>query len=138
MPRYLGAGCDEQDVGEFSLLKTEPVWAGLLDIRAKLATNELGHQFVSRSFLVEAAAYLYAAARAASRRFPKHQDFPFLVDMDKFLASYDNDSDLKRGILNHQDDPVAILKSFRDIMPADLTDPKPGNTALDAVQGQTD
>lgn len=137
LPRYLGAGLDRGDVDDFFLLKNEPVWAGLLDFRAKLFINELGHEFVHRSFIVEAAAYLYAATRAASRRFPDHQDFPVWVDMEKFLASYTDDSPLRVGILKGGDDPIAILENFKAIMPENLIDPKPGSVALDAVEDQT-
>lgn len=138
LPRYLSAGLEREDVEDFSLLKHEPVWAGLLDFRAKLVMNELGHEFVHRSFLVEAAAYLYTAARAASVQSSEYQDFPAWNDMDKFLASYVDHSDFKRNILKHQDDPVAIVKSFGDIMPAIPMQPKPENIALDSVEDQTE
>lgn len=138
LPRYLGAGLEVDDVDEFFLLKHEPVWAGLLEFRAKLVMKELGHEFVNRSFLVEAAAYLYAAARVASKRFPDHEEFPVWVDMDKFLASYADDSALKRGILSGGDDPVAIIKKFKDIMPENVMDPKPSNPPLDEVPGQVE
>ncbi|ROV91975.1 hypothetical protein VSDG_07584 [Cytospora chrysosperma] len=138
LPRYLGAGLEVDDVDEFFLLKHEPVWAGLLEFRAKLVMNELGHGFVNRSFLVEAAAYLYAAARVASKRFPDHQDFPVWVDMDRFIASYADDSALKRGILSDGDDPVAIIKNFKDIMPENVMDPKPSHPPLDGMPGQVE
>lgn len=139
-PRYLRAGLSEEDIDEFYLLKHEPVWAGLLDFRAKLFANQIGHEFVHRSFVVEAAAYLYAAARAASTRFPpdEEEEFPAWDDMEKFLASYTDDSALKRGLLSGGDDPVAIMKNFQSIAPSDLSRPKPPNVALDAVDGQTE
>lgn len=149
LPRYLNSGLDRADVEDFYLLKHEPVWAGLLDLRAKLVFNELGHELVHRSFLVEAAAYLYAAARAASVRFPElldgEQVFPAWVDMDRFLDSYTDDSPFKHGLLpgdddNAGNDPVATVRRFAKIVPANPTDPKPQarNTALDAVPGQTE
>lgn len=138
LPRYLGAGLEREDVEDFYLLKHEPIWAGLLDFRAKLFMNELGHEFVHKSFLVEAAAYLYAAARAASGRFPDHQEFLVWGDMEKFIATYSDDSAFKEGILNGGDDPVAIMKNFAAIMPVDMTDHKPHNVALDTGPGQTD
>lgn len=138
LPRYVqGLGMDREDAEDFYLLKHEPVWAGLLDFRAKLFMSELGHEFVHRSFLVEAAAYLYAAARAASTRFPEHHDLPVWADMEEFLDSYTDESALKRGILSGGDDPVAILRNFRAVLPADLIQPKPQNVALDAAPDQT-
>lgn len=136
LPRYLGAGLDRDDVDDFFLLKHEPVWAGLLNFRAKLVMNELGHEFVNRSFLVEAAAYLYAAARAASKQLPDQLEFPVWTDMEKFLESYVDDSAFKRGILSGGDDPVAIIKNFKNIMPKDVMDPKPHHPALDGVSDQ--
>ncbi|KUI53208.1 hypothetical protein VP1G_00701 [Cytospora mali] len=138
LPRYLGAGLEEDDVEDFFLLKHEPVWAGLLDFRVKLVMNELGHEYVNRSFLVEAAAYLYAAARAASKQLPDQEEFPVWEDMEKFLASYMDDTALKRGILSGGDDPVAIIRNFKDIMPENAIDPKPNHAALDSVPGQTE
>ncbi|KAJ4414010.1 hypothetical protein N0V82_008180 [Gnomoniopsis sp. IMI 355080] len=138
LPRYLNAGLTEEDVEEFYLLKHEPVWASLLDFRAKLFMNELGHEFVHRSFVVEAGAYLYAAARASSSRFPGHEDLPAWPDMDKYLASYTPQSPFRSGILNGGADPAAILRSIEAIMPVDMTDPKPSNLSLDGVEGQTD
>ncbi|KUI67660.1 hypothetical protein VM1G_03031 [Cytospora mali] len=138
LPRYLGAGLEEDDVEDFFLLKHEPVWAGLLDFRAKLVINELGHEYVNRSLLVEAAAYLYAAARAASKQLPDQEQFPVWEDMEKFLASYMDDTALKRGILSGGDDPVAIIRNFKDIMPENVIDPKPNHAALDNVPGHTE
>lgn len=148
LPRYMNSGLEREDVEDFYLLRHEPVWAGLLDFRAKLVFNELGHELVHRSFLVEAAAYLYAAARAASAHFPDlllgdEQVFPAWIDMDRFLDSYADDSPFKHGLLSGGDDgndPVAILRRFAEIAPASPADPKPEarNTALDAAPGQTE
>lgn len=138
LPRYMGAGLDRDDVEDFFLLKHEPVWAGLLDFRVKLVMNELGHEYVNRSYLVEAGMYLYAAARAASRRFPDVGEFPVWVDMEKYLASYADDSPLKQGILNGKDDPITILRNFTEIMPENLEDPKPNRPPLDGMPGQTE
>lgn len=138
LPRYLNGGLTEEDVEEFYLLKHEPIWAGLLDFRAKLFMNELGHEYVHRSFVVEAGAYLYAAARACGSRFPDGQEFPAWPDMDKFLASYTPDSPLRRGIIDGGDNAVTILRNFAAIMPVNTTEPKPPNLALDGVEEQTD
>lgn len=137
LPRYLSAGFAEEDIEEFSLLKIEPVWAGLLDFRAKLVASELGHELVRRSFLVQAAAYLYAAACAAAERYSAPEFFVW-TDMDKFLGTYAADSALKRGILGHgsDPDPAAILKRF-----GALARTPPQDLSLDdaaAAAGQTD
>lgn len=59
LPRYLGSGLGREDVEDFYLLRHEPVWAGLLDFRARLFASELGHELVHRSpLVVEAAACL--------------------------------------------------------------------------------
>lgn len=135
--RYMAAGLDREDVDDFFLLKHEPVWTGLLDIRVKLVTNELGHEFVHRSFIVEAAAYLYAAARAASKQFPEQQDFPVWDHMEMFLDTYNDDSPFKRGILDGGDDPVEIIKNFKAIMPDNVMMPKPDNCPLDEGSDRT-
>lgn len=137
LPRYMNAGLEREDVEDFFLLKHEPVWAGLLDFRVRLVVNELGHEFVHRSFVVEAAAYLYAAARAASKQFPDQEDFPVWDHMELFLDTYVDGSAFKRGILDGGDDPVAIIKNFKAIMPADVLDPKPGNGPLDEGSDRT-
>jgi hypothetical protein len=59
--RFRGLGIQEDPTPVY-LLKHEPVWAGLLDFRAKLVHSQLGHEFVMLSPLVDAAAYLYYAA----------------------------------------------------------------------------
>lgn len=58
--------------------------------------------------------------------------------MEKFLDSYHDESAFKREMLSGGDDPAAVLRNFRSILPADLTEPKPQNLGLDAVPGQTD
>lgn len=98
--------------------------------------NEIGHEFVHRSFLIEAAAYVCAAARAASNIFPEHEDFPAWDDMEKFLATYTGESALKRGILSGGDDPLAALQNFEAIAPCDMFHAKPMKIVLDGVEGQ--
>lgn len=133
LPRYTHAGLEENDVEPFYLLKHEPVWAGLLDLHAKIIMNEIGHEQVNRSLLPEAAAYLYTAARAAADRFLGQFDFPIWKDMEIFLASYSDDSTFKSGILNAGDDPVAVLRNLGAILPVSLTDSKIHH----AIEGQT-
>ncbi|KAG6354656.1 hypothetical protein INS49_004674 [Diaporthe citri] len=137
LPRYIIAGLDREDLDDFFLLKHEPVWAGLLDLRVRLVTNELGHEFVHLSFIVEAAAYLYAAARAASKQFSEQQEFPVWDHMEMFLDTYVDDSPFKRGILDGGDDPVKIIKNFKAIMPANVLVPKPDNCPLDDGSDRT-
>lgn len=130
LSHYLSVGLEGDDVDDFSLLKHEPVWAGLLDFRGKLVMDQLGQVFVHRPFLVEVAAYLYSAARAALVRFSEHQDSPDWVDMERFLASYIDHGNLKRGILNHQDDPIAIIKSSKYIISKNVMESRPENINL--------
>lgn len=137
LPRYMNVDLEREDVEDFFLLKHEPVWAGLLDVRAKLVMNELGHEFVHRSFIVEAAAYLYAAARTASKQFDDEQVFPVWDDMERFLDTYVDDSGLKQGILSGGDDPVEIIKNFKTIMPENVLSPKPSNGTLDEGSDRT-
>lgn len=137
LPRYMNVGLKREDVEDFFLLKHEPVWAGLLDVRAKLVMNELGHEFVHRSFIVEAAAYLYAAARAASTQFADEQAFPVWDHMEKFLGTYVEDSAFKQGILSGGNDPVEIIKNFKAIMPTNVLSPKPGNCPLEEGSDRT-
>ncbi|KAK1831430.1 hypothetical protein QBC39DRAFT_407847 [Podospora conica] len=54
-----------QKIEPFFLLRREPVWAGLLAFRAQLIASRLGQSLTSSSFLVDAVAYLYSAARRA-------------------------------------------------------------------------
>lgn len=137
LPRYLIAGLEREDLDDFSLLKHEPIWAGLLDIRAKIVMNELGHEFVHRSFIVEAAAYLYAAARAASKKFHDQQEFPVWDHMEMFLDTYVDESPFKKGILDGGDDPVKIIENFKEIMPNDVLVPKPDNLPLEGRSDRT-
>jgi hypothetical protein len=72
----------QDDPEPFFLLRHEPVWAGLLDFRAKLVYSQLGHEFVLLSSIVEAAACLYHAARAAD------PDLPRWESMDKYVDTH--------------------------------------------------
>lgn len=66
--------------------------------------------------------------------------------MDRFLASYADDSALKRGILEAGDEPAAVLRRFAAAAaaaataaaPADPAGPRPQDAALDAAPGRTD
>lgn len=103
--RQLGV---EEDPDPFYLLKHEPVWAGLLDFRARLVHSQLGHEFVMLSSVVDAAAYLYHAALARDPNLPPWQG------MRKYLDTYLDDSQFKVRLLEGQD-PVAILRNFESL-----------------------
>lgn len=136
-PRYKNAGI--KNIEPFFLLKHEPIWAGLLDFRAKLVLNEIGHEMVTRSFSVEAAAYIYAAARAASSRFPEHDEIPAWPDMDMFIASYEDSSPFRAGFSGlASKDPTVILRNFGLICPKDVTMPPNASVPIDGIKGQTE
>jgi hypothetical protein len=97
-------GIQEDPVSHF-LLKNEPIWAGLLDFRARLVYSQLGHEFVVLSGAVDAAAYLYHAALAMDPSLPRWED------MDRYVATYLEDSQFRRG-LQAQQGPAAIIRSF--------------------------
>ncbi|KAH8759813.1 hypothetical protein F5883DRAFT_681364 [Diaporthe sp. PMI_573] len=93
--------------------------------------NELGHEFINRSFIVDTTTYLYAAARAVSEQYGDEQEFPLWDDMETFLDSFIDESALLKGIYESSDDPAKIIKNIKAIMPADVLDPKPDNCPLD-------
>lgn len=68
------------------LLKRDPIWSGLLDLRCRLVTNNLGYKFISSSSIVLAAAFLYYASRQAASGDP-----PSWPAMDKFLRVHEED-----------------------------------------------
>ncbi|KAK0729473.1 hypothetical protein B0H67DRAFT_595911 [Lasiosphaeris hirsuta] len=67
--RFLKMGVSE-DPESFFLLQNDPVWSGLLDVRAKLVQSQMGHQFAMSSTVLEAAAYLYSAATVSDPNLP--------------------------------------------------------------------
>ncbi|KAH6616080.1 hypothetical protein B0J18DRAFT_295543 [Chaetomium sp. MPI-SDFR-AT-0129] len=87
--RLRQVGLDD-DPEPFFLLKHEPVWAGLLDFRARLVHSQLGHEFVLLSSVVDAAAGLYHAARAADP-----ENVPVWTEMQAYVATFADDSALK-------------------------------------------
>jgi hypothetical protein len=130
IPRFEDAGLGPDDIEDISLLKNEPAWACLLEFRAKLALNELGHEFGACSFVVETAAYLYAAARTTAEQCGDEQKFPAWDDIEKLLDSFADESALLTGILDGRDDPVKIIQNLNAIMPADVLNQKPSNCSL--------
>ncbi|KAK1773365.1 hypothetical protein QBC45DRAFT_85249 [Copromyces sp. CBS 386.78] len=103
--RFQQMGIDE-DPDEFFLLKNEPVWAGLLDFRARLVHSEMGHQFAAFTYILEAASYLYHAARAAD------PSLPLWPNMEKLNETYLDDSIFKSGFLG-VGDPVTIIHNYQ-------------------------
>ncbi|KAL2015326.1 hypothetical protein VTK56DRAFT_5800 [Thermocarpiscus australiensis] len=89
--RFLQVSVHE-DPDRFYLLKHEPVWAGLLDFRARLVHSQLGHEFVMLSHSVDAAAYVYHAAVAVDLSLPRWEM------MRKYVATYVGDSKFKLGL----------------------------------------
>ncbi|KAK4033658.1 hypothetical protein C8A01DRAFT_49810 [Parachaetomium inaequale] len=99
----------QEDPEPFFLLKHEPVWAGLLDFRAKLAYSQLGHEFVLLSLIVGAAACLYHAALAAD---------PSLVqweDMAKYVDTH-ADGDPFKAQLQAGEGAAAIILNFGELV----------------------
>jgi hypothetical protein len=103
-----------EPVPEFALHKCDPVWTGLLDFRAKLTTNDMGDRFASRVALIEAAAYLYCAARAAGAK--DNVILPVWPDMEKFMDTYSEDSQFKLGLLQAPESPFTILNNWENMM----------------------
>ncbi|GAB1318098.1 hypothetical protein MFIFM68171_08308 [Madurella fahalii] len=98
----------EEDPDPFYLLKHEPVWAGLLDFRARLVNSQLGHEFVMLSSVVDAAAYVYHAVLARDPSLPPWEG------MMKYVDTYVDDSQFKLGLRQGQD-PVTILRNFESL-----------------------
>ncbi|KAK4237026.1 hypothetical protein C8A03DRAFT_35065 [Achaetomium macrosporum] len=116
--RFRQMGVDE-DPEPFFLLKHEPVWAGLLNFRARLVYSQLGHEFVVLSGVVDAAAYVYHAALAMDPSLPRWKE------MDRYVATHTEHSQFKRG-LQAQQGPAAIIRNF-ERLPA--IDREKGNVA---------
>ncbi|KAK4152317.1 hypothetical protein C8A00DRAFT_35011 [Chaetomidium leptoderma] len=95
----------EEDPDSFFLLKNEPVWAGLLDFRARLVYSQLGHDFVTLSSIVDAAACLYHAALATDRSLPPWEE------MGKYVSIYADDCRFKLE-LEDAHGAAAIIRNF--------------------------
>ncbi|KAJ9149322.1 hypothetical protein NKR23_g4206 [Pleurostoma richardsiae] len=130
--RYRLGGIEEE-TERFSLFKCDPVFAGLVDFRAKVAMSELGHEFTSRSLIVEAAAHVYYAARAAAAT---PEEVPRWPEMEKFLASYGDDSQFKQGILEDGGDPLAILGNYEKVARA-LSSADASSQGMSKIDGES-
>lgn len=104
----------DEPVPEFALHKIDPIWTGMLDFRAKLITNDLGDRFASSVPLIEAAAYLYSAAKAAAAK--AGTTLPSWPDMEKFMDTYSQDSQFKLGLLQAPESAFAILNNWENTM----------------------
>ncbi|KAB5527946.1 hypothetical protein GE09DRAFT_1228852 [Coniochaeta sp. 2T2.1] len=104
---------------EFVLQKEDPVWAGLLDFGAKLVSNDLGDQFASVVPLIEAATYLYCAAKAAAVKVDI--GLPSWPDMEIFMNTHTSDSVFKIGLLQSPALPFTILSNWEKMMATFVT-----------------
>ncbi|KAK4445866.1 hypothetical protein QBC34DRAFT_470801 [Podospora aff. communis PSN243] len=98
----------EEDPVPFYFLQNEPVWAGLLDFRAKLAESQMGHLFIMLSPEVDAAAYLYHAALAADPTIPGWEM------MRKYRQTYRLDSLFGLGLMGES--AQRVLKNFSQVI----------------------
>jgi hypothetical protein len=96
----------------FAPHKADPVWTGLLDYHAKLVVSELGQAFARQAPVIEAAAYVYHAAKAASE-----ESLPDWPDMGKFLDTYSEEqSQFKRGIPDTPNSSSTILGNWDGVL----------------------
>ncbi|KAI1324405.1 hypothetical protein F5Y16DRAFT_307000 [Xylariaceae sp. FL0255] len=110
--RFREGGITEP-VERHSLLKRDPIWAGLLDLRCRLVLSDLGLRFVKDSPLVAAAAFVYAAAQVEGRDSTStNVEWP---RMDIFLRVHGRDQILKGAVTEEDMAPVALLKRFVDL-----------------------
>ncbi|KAK3317507.1 hypothetical protein B0T19DRAFT_469192 [Cercophora scortea] len=107
------------EIEPFQLLNSEPVWAGLLLLRARLVASHLGYLLTRHSYVIEAAACLYAVAKL--RGDPRLPSWPL---MDKWMATtYAEDSAFKRAL--GQATPALIVSEFSTTFPGIMTGQKP-------------
>ncbi len=95
------------DPEKFYLLKREPVWAGLLDFRARLVHSQMGHEFVLLSSVVDAAAYLYHAALAAQPALPRWEQ------MAKYVETFLENAPFRVGL--RAGEGAAIIRGFAEL-----------------------
>ncbi|KAK4101210.1 hypothetical protein N658DRAFT_533172 [Parathielavia hyrcaniae] len=95
----------QKDPSPFFLLKHEPVWACLLDFRARLVYSELGQEFIGLKPTVDAAACLYHAALAEDPSLPRW------AEMDSYVDTCVDDCQLKVGLRPSQG-PAAIIRYY--------------------------
>ncbi|KAH6640071.1 hypothetical protein BKA67DRAFT_542596 [Truncatella angustata] len=114
--RWKERGITDEKVEKHSLLKRHPIWSGLLSLRCRLVSNDLGHRIVSSSTAVLAAAFAYEAARLVARDF-----LPSWPSMDGFIKYYGQDCVLLQGNLSGNMSAADLLKRFAEY---DLTNTK--------------
>ncbi|KAI0112310.1 hypothetical protein F4776DRAFT_349560 [Hypoxylon sp. NC0597] len=87
------------------LLKSDPVWSGLLDFRCRLILDNLGYRFITESPVVFGAAFIYVASRLGAISGLRW------FQMDRFLQVYGEDKILQGNI--HPDlTPVDLIERF--------------------------
>ncbi|KAI1407335.1 hypothetical protein F5Y13DRAFT_175132 [Hypoxylon sp. FL1857] len=87
------------------LLKSDPVWSGLLNFRCRLVLDNLGYRFVTESPVVLGTAFVYVASRlegVSALRWPQ---------MDRLLHFYGEDKILQGAILPDST-PADLIKRF--------------------------
>ncbi|KAI1764844.1 hypothetical protein GGR53DRAFT_465944 [Hypoxylon sp. FL1150] len=110
------------------LLKKDPIWSGLLDLRCRLVLNNLGHRFINGSSVVLGAAFVYEAASRVDEKW--HLCWP---QMDQFFRVHGKDSIL-RGALPPELRPIDLLKRFVDYNLSTTNNPFAGpSKSLDAL-----
>ncbi|KAI0014707.1 hypothetical protein F4780DRAFT_187228 [Xylariomycetidae sp. FL0641] len=102
--RYSRAGITEP-IESHGILKKDPIWSGLLDIRCRLVLNDMGFRFIQNSPVVIAAAFVYSLCRLAEPSFPSWSQ------MDLFLQVHERDKILQ-GPVPEGMAPVALLQRF--------------------------
>lgn len=134
--RFLKQG-EDPEIEPFTLYKYDPIWAGLLDMRTKVTMSDLGHEFVRYSPVVEAAAFIYSAARACFEGNEDRGLLPAWPVMDKYLATFLPESEFARTIAAGKDDPVRLLLSFDRISRKFQPFGEPKSPMLPGVGGET-
>ncbi|KAL1842965.1 hypothetical protein VTJ49DRAFT_3606 [Mycothermus thermophilus] len=101
--RFRQVGVTEDPV-RFFLLRNEPVWAGMLDLRVRLVHSWIGHESIKLSSIVDTAAYLYHAAAATEHDLP-----PWDV-LEQYIATFLDDSPFRVGLRGER--PADIIRNL--------------------------
>ncbi|KAI0834014.1 hypothetical protein F5Y06DRAFT_179919 [Hypoxylon sp. FL0890] len=86
------------------LLKSDPIWSGLLDFRCRLVLDNLGYRLITESPVVLGTAFLYVASRMSGLHWPQ---------MDRFLRVYGEEKILQ-GTITPDLTPMELIKRFVD------------------------
>ncbi|KAK0624994.1 hypothetical protein B0T17DRAFT_508020 [Bombardia bombarda] len=121
--RDLGEPDEVEKVQPFHLVKSEPVWAGLLEFHARLVLFQIGDVFTRSSAVIGAAGYIYSAARVHNPgSVPKWQMMEKWTD-----TAYSSASIFKKG--TSLASPVAILRHCPKGL-ANMLNPKDPNPRM--------